>query len=168
MIHQVKQALSHKAIEKVFDLYRESNNSVFIDDHWCDRFAPLLVGKAMLAKYTNEEFDFVWQEVKPKIEETVGDAKLVYSRIIKYNPGCYIQNHVDGVIYTNKSFHNLSVIIAITDPKTYRGGEMIVGGDYIELEPGDMIFYTYDVEHEIKPVKTGIRYVINLRVDTTA
>jgi hypothetical protein len=166
MIHQVKQALSHKAIEKVFDLYRNSVNSVYIDDHWCDRFAPLLVGKAMLAKYTPEEFNFVWQEVQPHIDSVVGQTKLIYSRIIKYNPGCYIENHVDGVIYTNKQQHDLSVIIAITDPKTYRGGEMIVGGDLIELVPGDMIFYTYDVPHEIKPVKSGIRYVINLRCQT--
>jgi len=166
MIHQVKQALSHKAIENVFELYRNSVNSVYIDDHWCDRFAPLLIGKAMLAKYTPEEFDFVWQEVKPHINNIVGETKLVYSRIIKYNPGCYIENHVDGVIYTNKQQHDLSVIIAITDSKSYRGGEMIVGGELVELDPGDMIFYTYDVPHQIKPVKSGIRYVINLRCQT--
>jgi len=163
MYHQVKQALSHKAIENVYDLYRNSVNSVYIDDHWCDRFAPLLVGKAMLAKYTPEEFDFVWKEVKPHIEEKMGNTELIYSRIIKYNPGCYIQEHVDGVIYTNKQEHNLSVIIAITDQKDYRGGEMYIDGEYIEQEPGDMIFYGYDVPHEIKPIKTGIRYVINLR-----
>jgi len=163
MIHQVKQALSHKAIQEVFELYRNSVNSVYIDDHWCDRFAPLLVGKAMLAKYTPEEFDFVWKEVKPYIETKVGDVKLVYSRILKYNPGCFIQKHVDGVIYTNKQQHDLSVIIAITDPSTYEGGEMIVGKQLIEQQPGDMIFYTYDVEHEIKPIKKGIRYAINLR-----
>lgn len=166
MIHQVKQALSHKAIENVFELYRNSVNSVYIDDHWCDRFAPLLIGKAMLAKYTPEEFDFVWQEVKPHINNIVGETKLVYSRIIKYNPGCYIENHVDGVIYTNKQQHDLSVIIAITDSKSYMGGEMIVGGELVELDPGDMIFYTYDVPHQIKPVKSGIRYVINLRCQT--
>ena len=70
-----------------------------------------------------------------------------------------------AVLYAkgNQEPSDISVIIQITDPAAYTGGAMIVSGQLIELDLGDMIFYTYDVEHEITPIKNGIRYVINLR-----
>ena len=166
MIKIVKSALSYKAIEEVFKLYHNSTNLVKLEQNEkvVDRHTIGLVGKFLLSKFSREEFSFVWEEIKPRIEnELECGMDLVYARVLKYNYSCAIPKHLDAYTEGNQEPSDISVIIQITEPSAYKGGEMIAGNQLVELELGDMIFYTYDVEHEVKPIKDGIRYVINLR-----
>lgn len=163
MINLVKSVLSYKTVSRVFELYRTLPNIVKLEQNneIIDRHTIGVIGKFLLSKFSKEEFAFVWEEVKPVLEQELNsDVELVYARILKYNAGCLIPRHLDTFTEANS---DISVIIQITDPATYKGGEMIVGNQLMNLEVGDMVFYTYDVEHEVKPVKDGIRYVINLR-----
>ena len=166
MIKVVKSALSYSAITKIFELYHNSTNLVKLeqDDNVVDRHTIGLIGKFLLSKFSREEFAFVWDEIMPVMKHHLNQhVDLVYARVLKYNHGCAIPKHLDAYAKGNQEPSDISVIIQITDPAAYTGGAMIVSGQLIELDLGDMISYTYDVEHEITPIKNGIRYVINLR-----
>jgi hypothetical protein len=163
MLKVVKKSLSYDAINRVIELYHSLPNLVKLEqnDTVVDRHTIGLVGKFMLSKFSQEEFDFVWQEVKEHIENELGPVELVYARVLKYNTTCMIQKHLDSANESTSS--DISVIIQLSDPATYKGGEMIVSNRLIDLQMGDMVFYTYEHEHEVKLVKEGIRYVVNLR-----
>lgn len=166
MIKTVRAALSARAIERIYDLYRTLPNQVQLETqpNPIDRHTVALVGKFMLSKFSHAEFDFVWQEVQPIIERELGtDVELVYARVLKYNKTCFIPRHLDSATERSNDYSDISVIIQITDPASYAGGEIILNKELFELTGGDMIFYTYDVEHEVKPIRDGIRYVVNLR-----
>ena len=165
MLRIVRKALSSSVITKVFKLYSTSTNLVLLEqngDRLVDRHTIGLVGKFMLSKFSRAEFAMVWEEVQPLIEKELDcPVDLVYARVLKYNQTCAIPNHLDS--HAEGQDSDLSVIIQITDSAQYRGGDMIVSKQLMDLELGDMVFYTYDEPHEVKPIKEGIRYVINLR-----
>jgi len=164
MLEVVQQALPEHVIEYVYHIYRNSTNQVKLEQnsHTVDRHTISSVGKFLLSKFSQAEFTPVWESVKPHLEKSTGQSiELVFARVLKYNTSCVIPKHLDSNYEGQQS--EISVIIQITDPHDYTGGEMIVSGQLIELLPGDMVFYTYDHEHEVKTVKSGIRYVINLR-----
>lgn len=164
MITVIRNALSHDAVERAFELYRNTTNAVEIDGEVVDRHTSGQVGVFMLSKYTSDEFSFIWDEVQSKISDSIGsNVELVYARILKYNRNCFIPNHLDSY---ESIYSDISVIIQLGPPENYIGGEMIVGKQLMDLNQGDMVFYTYDVDHEVKKVKSGIRYVINLRCKT--
>ena len=55
------------------------------------------------------------------------------------------------------------MIIELNHPDDYEGGDMMVDGELVEMEQGDMVYYTYDVRHGVMQVKSGSGYVVNLR-----
>ena len=58
---------------------------------------------------------------------------------------------------------DLSVILQLNHPDDYKGGDMMIDGELVEMNQGDMVYYTYDVRHGVMQVKNGSRYVVNLR-----
>ncbi len=156
-----RNLLSGEAITRAFELFRSLPNQVVIDGEQVDRHAPSAIGHFLLAKFTNEEFDFVWQEVQDQIV----DHELVYARILKYNRGCFIQPHIDSY-RQGQSESNKSLIIQMNPTTDFKGGAPFVNNELIELESGDGVLYEYSEEHEVKPVLKGLRYVINLRLKT--
>jgi len=158
-VERFNKLISDDSVQKVFDLYHNSANTVIIDLQKVDRHAPSAIGHFMLSKFTKDEFDFVWQEVK----EQVTDHSLVYARVLKYNRGCYIQPHTDsyqqGQLESDKS-----LIIQLNATTDFKGGAPFVNKELIELEQKDGVLYQYDELHEVKPVLKGLRYVINLRL----
>ena len=154
-----KQLISHNTIQKVFDLYHNSTNRVEIDTKLVDRHAPSAIGHFMLSKFTNEEFDFLWEEVKHELVE----YDLVYARVLKYNKGCFIQPHTDSYNQGQQE-SDYSCIVQLNDPSTYRGGLPSIDTRLFYLEQGDALVYSYDETHGVEPVQKGIRYVVNLRL----
>lgn len=158
-MERFNKLISDDSVQKVFDLYHNSVNIVTIDEQQVDRHAPSGIGHFMLSKFTKDEFDFVWQEVK----EQVTDHSLVYARVLKYNRGCHIQPHTDsyqqGQLESDKS-----LIIQLNATTDFKGGAPFVNRELIELEQKDGVLYQYDELHEVKPVLKGLRYVINLRL----
>ena len=156
-----RNLLSSEAITRAFALFRSLPNQVIIDGEQVDRHAPSAVGHFLLAKFTNEEFNFVWEEVQQQIK----DHELVYPRVLKYNRGCFIQPHVDSYSQ-GQSKSNKSLIIQMNPTNEFKGGAPFVNNELIELESGDGVIYEYSEQHEVKPVLKGLRYVINLRLKT--
>ena len=101
---------------------------------------------------------------KDKVKKLFPEGtELVYSRVLKYNRNCFIPSHIDTYDEDWQQANDISVIIQLNPRDDYTGGDAIVSNQLFELNPGDCIYYTYDNEHEIKKIKSGIRYVVNLR-----
>jgi len=150
--------LKEEIIPEVISLYRHCTNSVYIDGKRSDRYITPNNGMFILSKYTHDEFKFIWDSIKDKLPGCVP----IDNRILKYRTNCYIPNHID-ITKEGRPETNQSLIIQLTDPSRYRGGEVIVGNELIELEPGDGLMYGYGEEHEVKKVG-GERFVINIRL----
>lgn len=164
MIYSAKNVLDQSAINKLFELYRNSNNIVVLDGVAQDRHMSSTVGHFMLSEFTTDEIAFAWDSAKPALETAIGTSiDLVYARLLKYNKTCFIPNHTDAYDSNFQKENDLSVIIQLNSPAEYEGGAMIVSKQLIELEPGDSVFYTYEHEHQVSKIKRGIRYVLNLR-----
>lgn len=160
----VKNVLPSHVIDEVWNLYRNTTNSIEIDGRIADRHASGLNGIFLLSKYTVDEFKNVWASVKSSAEMAVGSKlELVYCRVLKYGINGHIVKHFDSYASEWQKENDISIIIQLSDPSNYRGGELIISKELMDLQPGDMLIYTYEHEHEVKPVKDGLRYVINLR-----
>lgn len=164
MIYLVKDVLNQSQIDKLFELYRNSNNTIVLDGELQDRHMASTVGHFMLTEFTADEIQFIWNTAKVAIESALGSTvSLVYSRLLKYNKTCFIPSHIDSYDSRFQQDNDLSVIIQLNSPSEYVGGTMIVSKQLIELQPGDSVFYTYEHEHQVSQIKQGIRYVLNLR-----
>lgn len=160
----VKNVLSHQLIDEVWELYRNTTNVIEIDGNRVDRHASGRNGVFLLSKYTKEEFKNIWEAVKDRILESLScEAELVYCRVLKYGYNGFIAKHIDSYAEKTQQPTDLSIIIQLSDPTSYKGGELIVENQLMDLQQGDMLAYTYEHEHEVRRVKDGIRYVINLR-----
>jgi hypothetical protein len=145
-------------IPEVINLYRHSSNSVYIEGKRSDRYITPNVGMFILSKYTDDEFKFIWDNIKDKLS----GYTPIDNRILKYRTNCFIPNHID-VTKDGRPVSNQSLIIKLSDPDSYQGGEVIVDKQLIELQPGDGLMYGYGEEHEVKKVR-GERFVINFRL----
>ena len=141
-------------------MYRQSMNTVTIDGEERDRHYPSAVGHFMISEFNHQEFSVYWQMIKPELEI---DAELVYARVLKYNRTCHIPPHVDSFSSTQKE-NDISLICQLCDSDQYVGGDMIVSDRKIDLQLGDAVYYTYEHEHGVTPIDSGIRYVLNLRL----
>jgi hypothetical protein len=160
----IRNVLSPKIVDEAWDLYRNTTNIIELDGRIMDRHTCGMLGVFLLSKYTKEEFKNIWQEVKPKlVNELSSDVELVYCRILKYGLNGHIVKHTDSYFESRQNPSDLSIIIQLSDPNSYKGGQLIISKELMDLQQGDMLIYTYEHEHEVKPVKEGIRYVINLR-----
>lgn len=165
MIYFEKSAITQQHIDFLFDLYRNSKNWVCIDGVWRERHIASGLGHFLLSEFSKEEISTVWSVLQPKLESQLGlPVDLSYARILKYTSSCFIQNHIDSYTEGSQASSDISFILQLNDPQSYKGGSMIVSKQLIELSPGDAVFYTYDHEHEVKPIKSGVRYVLNLRL----
>jgi len=158
------KVISQELIDEIWDIYKNTTNTVEVDGRSVDRHKSGQLGAFLLSEYTKEEFKNIWPPVKKSLIEIINcDVELVYCRILKYGINGYITKHVDSYSEKSQQENNLSVIIQLSDPNKYKGGQLIISKELIELQQGDMLAYTYEHEHEVKPVKSGVRYVINLR-----
>ena len=120
-----------------------------------------------MSKITEEEFSEFWQSIKPVLDAHTGtDVNLTSIVVLKYNNTCFLPPHLDSYNNRYQCESDLSVVIQLSSPDSYTGGALIVSKQLIEMQPGDAVFYTYDHEHEVKTIKQGVRYVINLRGKT--
>jgi hypothetical protein len=160
MIHQAKQVLSPGQIDQIMAMYRDSTNNVMLNGEYQDRHYASTIGHFQISEFTTDEVSRFWPDVKNNIPV---NTELVYARVLKYNRSCFIPKHVDSFASEYQQENDISVIIQLNDPNDYVGGLLLIGGKLQNMAPGDMVLYTYEEEHEVKTVRRGTRYVLNLR-----
>lgn len=86
----------------------------------------------------------------------------------RYENGASYGNHVDNsILYdatVGKSFRtDISASLFFTNPDEYEGGEMVIedtfGTHEIKLPAGDLILYPSTSLHRVEPVRSGVRMV---------
>lgn len=79
-------------------------------------------------------------------------------QILEYENTGFYNVHVD--IGTGEtSVRKLSVVVFLSDPQDYQGGELILKPNYPPLSPaqGSAVFFPSYIPHEIRPVTEGVR-----------
>lgn len=84
-------------------------------------------------------------------------------QIAQYAPGQHYIAHVDIGMELPYSRRKLSVVIQLTDPSEYEGGdlEIQISGDDIAIAPrgrGEMVLFPSWVLHRVTPVTKGLRW----------
>ena len=84
---------------------------------------------------------------------------------LRYGPGDYFVAHQDGntpLIYDDTRFRQVSVVILLSEPETYRGGALVLHAgpdDRVALTPapGTLVAFRAETTHEVMPVTAGER-----------
>lgn len=156
MFERQAEVLDLPTILDIYKMYRELPNQVDLQGLVTERHWPSFVGHFLVTKFSHEEFDFAWKKIKTALP----NCNLVEARILKYSLGSHIPPHLD---MHEAQESDLSVILQLNHPDDYKGGDMMIDGELVEMNQGDMVYYTYDVRHGVMQVKNGSRYVVNLR-----
>lgn len=162
----IKNALSSELIDYSFKLWQNSSLQ-FTDDkgELRDRVSSSSIGHFIVSYWTQKEFKPIIDHITKTVAEHFPNPVFTDMRILKYSLNCYIPNHIDGSDTLRNNTHN--VIIQMSEEDDYIGGKVIVNDKEYKLDPGDALIYDFKVLHEVRPVKQGLRYVMNLRFHST-
>lgn len=152
-IKLVKNCITPEQVAGLLTLYRTSNNTFYRNDQIVDRFYPSTLGHFIIAEFSEKEFGDVIDSVRPAFDISV----FTSIRILKYTKGCYIQPHVDA------GNGDISIVIQLSSPDEYLGGETRVEEQPLLLQPGDAAAYPYGIMHDVSIITAGTRYVVNIR-----
>ena len=95
--------------------------------------------------------------VRPKIIRPI-----IFSR---YDVGMYYGSHFDNAIMGDESISrtDVSLTLFLTDPDTYKGGELVIetslGEQSFKLDAGSAIVYPSSTLHRVETVTEGTRWV---------
>lgn len=162
MYKKIPNVLSQDQIDSILSKYKTLNNEVIINDKVQNRHYPSGVGHFMISELTDEELGHdIWNSISNSIFPL--NCLLVYSRVLTYWRTCFIPKHTDSFAGEWQSENDLSIIIQLNHPSEYNGGILCIDNKVQTLSPGDLVMYTYNEEHEVKTIRKGARYVLNLR-----
>ena len=84
-----------------------------------------------------------------------------YVKIAKYSQGDYFEPHHDFNFY-GKGHVYKTLVIQLTDPNTYKGGDFYVGKDPKSRFRGDYSLFLSSEIHEVKPIEEGTRFSLTI------
>lgn len=84
-------------------------------------------------------------------------------RVMHYPAGTQIGIHTDGWMESDGE-SNIGITVQLSDPLTYTGGEAIYNNRLLDLNIGDGVQYEYHQPHGVKKIKSGDRWILNLRI----
>lgn len=100
---------------------------------------------------------------KENFQYSVGDSSVV--QFLKYEPGMFYKVHVDtsDVIGTESYYRKLTVIVNLTDPDEFDGGQFVLYHSGLKpikpvAEKGTIFVFPSFMNHKITPIKSGTRY----------
>ena len=91
-------------------------------------------------------------------------GQVTLFRVIQYPVGSAMEKHLDG--WQQKDGEsNHGVVIQLNPQESYKGGQFILTKtNLIELNPGDGMLFHYKYQHQVKKIREGERWVLNIRV----
>ena len=98
--------------------------------------------------------DMVLFKCKP-----LGIASLPSFKIIKYTKGSFFKKHVDRT-NDNYQYRLKTIVIQLSNPEDYKGGDLIVGDVVSTRERGNCIIFDSGCEHEVTLLEKGNRYSV--------
>lgn len=80
------------------------------------------------------------------------------TRVLKYTKGSFFKPHTDRVgLFGNRK---LTLIIQLSDEQSYDGGVLIVDGNPISKQIGNLILFDSGVTHEVTELNNGERFAL--------
>jgi hypothetical protein len=99
------------------------------------------------------------------IYSVIPDVAASAFRILHYPLGSHIRQHHDA--WGKKDGEsNSGLIIQLNDPQSYKGGYLTIGGEFIDLDVGDGVYYGYEDLHGVTTIKESNRWTLNVRLLT--
>lgn len=77
----------------------------------------------------------------------------------RYQEGARYQAHTDAP-WMGETRTDLSCTLWLSDPESYEGGELVIGGQAFKGEPGQAFVYDCGEAHEVRPVSQGQRIAV--------
>jgi predicted 2-oxoglutarate/Fe(II)-dependent dioxygenase YbiX len=92
-------------------------------------------------------------------------------QFLHYTSGDFFVAHQDGntpIIYDHTRFRKVSIVIFVSAPGDYEGGELLLHGRYPDYElrerapaeAGTLVAFRAETTHEVTPLTGGERYTI--------
>jgi len=92
-------------------------------------------------------------------------------QFLRYEPGDFFVAHQDGntpLVHDDTRFRKVSLVIFLSDPGSYDGGELLFHGRYPDYdqretasaEAGTLVAFRSETTHEVTPVTRGERLSI--------
>lgn len=94
------------------------------------------------------------------LEPHLDGGVITSFRVMHYPVGSRIGRHTDGWAPEDGE-SNRGIIVKLND--NYKGGELIISKTLVDANIGDAVFYDYTMPHEVKTIKDGERWVVNVR-----
>lgn len=86
-----------------------------------------------------------------------GIEKIKEGRILKYEEGCFFNEHVDT--WEKYPHRYKTVIIQLSDETDYGGGELKFGNQILSKKIGTTTIFEGTILHGMSPITNGVRYV---------
>ncbi len=113
------------------------------------------------------KYRWIYERVTQKVNELNRDfyrfdlKELTDFQILEYENTGFYNTHVD-IGTGDTSVRKLSMVLFLTDPSEYGGGELILKPNYppFERTQGCAVFFPAYIPHEIRPVTWGLRHTM--------
>ncbi len=102
-----------------------------------------------------------------QIESLLPNYKIVSFRPMLYEAGNWLRNHLDSPKNEHEGDSTHSLNIMLSEKGSFTSGSFLIGNEQrqiIELDQGDAVLYDYSHMHEVKKIKSGERWIINIRL----
>jgi predicted 2-oxoglutarate/Fe(II)-dependent dioxygenase YbiX len=86
-----------------------------------------------------------------------GVEKIKEGRILKYEEGCFFNEHVDT--WEKYPHRYKTIIIQLSDETDYDGGELKFGNEILSKKIGTTTIFEGTILHGMSPITNGVRYV---------
>lgn len=102
----------------------------------------------------DESLDFILDKIKILGIKSISVKDV---SIMKYSTGHYFGPHIDFPKYENDRL-NRTIIIQLSNPDDYIGGDLLVKGEAQSRELGSLISIKSNEIHEVTKITHGVRY----------
>lgn len=111
-------------------------------------------------------YNDICQTIFPIIDSQMDRFRVDINRTLSiqhttYYEGGIFKKHNDinlEIIRSDKFSHRkISIVVMLSDPSEYTGGELMVGNFVMPKEKGSVVMFLPFYLHEVKPVLSGIR-----------
>jgi len=119
-----------------------------------------------------EATEFSW--IRNRVIRYATEANKIYKtkvtgdltddlQFIKYGVGGHFVRHADNAARNYYALRELSVVVQLSSPKEYRGGELLLqtlskAPDTAPKEQGTLIVFQSSLFHQVLPVTAGVRF----------
>lgn len=132
--------------------------------HSLARRTTLLTASPDVRASVSSTFERLRQTLSDEFEVPL--TRFEEPQFLRYTTGDYFVAHQDGntpIIVDDSRHRRVSVILFLSEPASYSGGDLVIHQPAKELAPagrGTVLAFRSELTHEVTPVTAGERYTV--------